>query len=74
MTRALAVVAAEGVEACAYGDRPRATLLLAELAAAVDLGHPAARSVCDLYEEARAGIATGELDAARALFQALRTV
>jgi hypothetical protein len=74
MTRALAVVAAEGVEACAYADRPRATRLLAELAAAVDLGHAAARSVCNLYEDARVGVANGDFDAARALFQALRTV
>ena len=74
MTRALAMVAAEGIEACAYGDRSRATMLLAELVAGLDLGHAAAQSVCDLYEEARVGVANGDFDSARALFQALRTV
>ena len=74
MARALAVVAAEGVDACAHGDRVRATLLLAELVAAMDLGHVAARRVCDLSEQARAALTTGDFDAARALFQALRTV
>lgn len=74
MARELTVVAAEGVEACAYGDRPRATLLVAELIAAMDLGHIAARPVCDLYEDALAQLAAGRFDAARLLFQALRTV
>lgn len=74
MARELAALAAEGVEACAYGDRSRATMLVAELIAAMDLGHIAARPVCDLYEEALAELAAGHFDAARALFQALRTV
>jgi hypothetical protein len=74
MARALGTVAAEGVEACAYGDRPRATLLVAELIAALDLGHVAARPVCALYEDALAELRAGRFEAARLLFQALRTV
>ena len=74
MGRDLALVAAEGVEACAHHDGPRAAGLVAELIAAVDLSHAAARPVCDLYEEALAGLANGRFDEARALFQALRTV
>jgi hypothetical protein len=74
MGRDLAAVAAEGVEACVRGDRARATQLVGELIAALDLTHAAARPVCDLYEEALAGLASGRFEAARALFHALRTV
>jgi hypothetical protein len=74
MGRDLATVAAEGVEACVHGDRPRATQLVAELITALDLTHAGARPVCDLYEEALVELAKGRFDAARALFQALRTV
>ena len=74
MGRDLAVVAAEGVEACVHGDRLRATTLVAELISALDLGHAAARPVCDLYEDALTELANGRFDAARVLFQALRAV
>ena len=74
VARDLATVAAEGVEACLRGDRVRAARLVTELVDAMDLGHPAARPVCDLYEEALAGLATGRFETARALFQALRAV
>ena len=74
MARDLAIVATEGVEACVRGDRARATELVAELVGAIDLGHGAARAVCDLYEEARAELMQGRFEAARALFHALRAV
>jgi hypothetical protein len=74
MARELATVAEDGVKACAYGDRGRATMLVVELIASAELDHPAAHSVCQLYEEALAGLAAGRFDAARLLFQALRAV
>ena len=74
MARALAVVAEEGVEACAYGDRARATMLVTELIAGADLQHAAAGQVCRLYEEALRGLAAGRFTPALVLFQALRAV
>jgi hypothetical protein len=74
MARELSTVAEDGMTACACGDRVRATMLVAELIAAADLGHVAAPSVCHLYEDALAGLAAGSFDAARLLFQALRAV
>jgi len=74
MARELSTVAEDGMKACADGDRMRATLLVAELIAAADLEHVAARPVCRLYEEALTGLAAGRFDAARLLFQALRAV
>ena len=74
MGRDLAAVAAEGVDACVHHDGPRAAQLVAELIAALDLTHVAARPVCDLYEEALAELTNGQFEAARGLFQALRTV
>src|SRR4051812_34619437 len=59
MARELGTVAEDGIKACAYGDRMRATVLVAELMADADLGHAAAREVCRLYEEALAGLAAG---------------
>jgi hypothetical protein len=72
MARAVSAMAEEGIEACASGDRVRATMLVAELMAAVDLEHVAAHDVCRLYDDALAGLAAGRFHAARALFQALR--
>ena len=74
MTRDLAIVADEGVRACAYGDRARAQTLVNELIGMIDLDDAAARSVCPLYQEALADLAAGRFNAARTLFQALRTV
>ncbi len=74
MVRTLAVVAEDGVDACTRGDRVRATMLVVELIAAVDLEHMAARSVCRMYDEALAGLAAGHFTPARTLFQALREV
>jgi hypothetical protein len=71
MTRELATVIEDGVKACAYGDRMRATLVVAELIAGVDLEHGAAQAVCRLYEDALAGLAAGRFTEARLLFQAL---
>jgi hypothetical protein len=74
MARELATVAEDGVKACAYGDRMRATMLVAELIASANLEHLAAQPVCRLYEEALAGLAAGRFTEARLLFQALRAV
>ena len=74
MTRDLETVAEEGVRACAYGDRARATSVVMELMALADLDDPAAQPVCRLYEEALADLTAGRFSAARTLFQALRTV
>lgn len=74
MARTLAMVAEEGVDACTRADRVRATMLVVELIAAVDLEHVAAQSVCRMYDEALAGLAAGHFTPARTLFQALRAV
>jgi hypothetical protein len=74
MARELATVVEDGVKACAYGDRMRATVLVAELIASLDLDHEAAQPVCRLYEEALAGLAAGRFTEARLLFQALAAV
>ena len=74
MIRECAVVAEEGVRACAYGDRGRAAALVMELIAGADFDDAAARAVCRLYEDALADLAAGRFNAARTLFQALRTV
>jgi hypothetical protein len=74
MARELAAVAEQGVEACAAGDRARAAGLVKELIARLDLGDAAAEPVCRLYDDALAELTAGRFEAARALFQALRTV
>ncbi len=74
MPRQHDVIAEEGVRACAYGDRGRARVLVAELIAMADLDDVAAQPVCRIYEEALAELGAGRFGAARALFQALRTV
>ncbi len=53
MARALAAVAEEGVLACAREDQ--AKVLLLELIARLDLGHPAARAFCGVCEAAVQG-------------------
>ena len=74
MARDLAAVATEGVEACLCGDHARVASLVAELLVALDLEHAAARPVCDLYEEVLRELRDGRVEAARALFHALRSV
>ena len=74
MAREIAVVADEGVEACAAGDRARAMALIFELIAWLEPDDTAAQAVCALYENALVQLRAGRVDAARRLFQALRTV
>ncbi len=72
MARALTAVAEEGVLACAREDQGTVLLLLLELIAGLDLGHPAARTFCRVYEAAVHGVGRGSYVTARGLFRILR--